>query len=249
MATLIEATRRVCSDFGKSEYWFRGHTDASWQLVPSVHRDYDNVAKRILLGRFRLAAPSRHAHCPELIDIAAWMCLAQHYGLPTRLLDWTSLLIAAAYFAVSYVPSPGPAAVWMLVPSELNRASSFGTDGLFMLHGPDVKPLLAAAVDGGPPNDSVLAALAPYQDLRIMVQQGAFTIHGDSTPLEHAKGAERFLAKFVIPEDARPTLDDELWVLGTRRSALFPDLANLALELRNDQRLAPKNRPPASTVA
>lgn len=232
----------MCRGFGKTEYWFRGHARASWRLVPSVHRDYENIAERALLVRFRLEAPTRHSHCPELTDIPAWLTLARHYGLPTRLLDWTGSLTAAAYFAVAHEPQAGPAAIWILVPRELNRRSSFASDGLFLLHGYEARSLVGKAVDGGSPDDSALAVLAPNQDLRIAVQQGGFTIHGDGSPLEDRTDAEHLLAKVVIPEEAKPTFDDELWVLGMRRSALFPDLANLARELATDQRLLPKRQ-------
>ena len=240
VATLLDAARKVCLGFGRTAYWFRGHARADWSLVPSVHRDYSSVGERNLMGRFLMSAPTRHSRCPEIRDGAPWLCLMQHFGLPTRLLDWTGSLLASVYFAVSYDPMPGPAAVWVLVPSELNKASSHKSDSTFLIHGPEAMPLVKGAFDGGLESDDVLAVLGQDVDLRMTVQQGAFTIHGDATPLEQRSGAERFLAQFVIPENAKPTFDDELWVLGMRRSALFPDLGNLAKDLANDRRLIPK---------
>jgi hypothetical protein len=49
-----------------------------------------------------------------------WLFLAQHVGLPTRLLDWTEGLLVAVYFALK---ETNPA-VWMLDPVELNRRAS-----------------------------------------------------------------------------------------------------------------------------
>lgn len=240
IATLIVAARKVLQGFGRTLYWFRGHASADWTLVPSVHRHYDNIGERNLLGRFRLAAPTRYSRCPEITDVASWIALMQHFGLPTRLLDWTGSLLAAAYFAVSYERKPGPAAIWVLLPSELNRASSYGRDVTFLLHGPEAGPFLVAASDGTPSPDEVIAVLGQDLDLRMTVQMGAFTLHGTGEPLERRMGAEEYLAKFVIPEEAKNTFDEELWVLGIRRSTLFPDLSNLAHELASDWRLVPR---------
>lgn len=247
VASFIDATRRVCAGFGRIGYWFRGHGQAQWKLVPSVHRHYDSNGEQSLAARFRLAAPTRYAKSSELKDDASWLCLMQHFGLPTRLLDWTASPLAALYFAVAYEPMPGPGAVWVLTPSGLNKCSRHARDLTFILHGPEAQALVWAAFRHGQPDDDVLAVLGQDIDLRMTVQQGAFTIHGNDVPLEERPRAERYLAKFLIPERAKMTLDEELWVLGVRRSALFPDLANLAADLADDQRLVPRRQPRANT--
>jgi hypothetical protein len=239
MAGLLERGRELCLGFGRTPYWFRGHSIADWHLVPSVHRDYDNLSERNLMGRFRMGAPTRNAKVPDIGDLGSWICLMQHFGLPTRLLDWTGSLLVAVYFAVVFDRKPGPAAVWILVPSELNKAM-LGVDHTCLVHGPEIRPLLSSAFDGTLETDQVLAALGQDVDLRMTVQQGAFTVHGDASPLESRVGAERYLAKIVIPESAKSNFDDELWFLGIRRATLFPDLANLAKDLAEDWRLIPK---------
>jgi len=240
-ASFLDTSRRALSGFGRTVYWYRGHASATWLLVPSVHRTYDNVGEHSLMARFRLSAPTRREKCPELRDLAGWICLMQHFGLPTRLLDWTASPLAALYFAVSHEPQPGPAAVWVLVPSELNRASACRQDATLVLTGPEAKPLLEAAFEGGRQVDETLAVVGQDVDLRMTVQQAAFTIHGTDAPLEARPASETCLAKFLIPEAAKEHLAEELWVLGIRRSGLFPDLASLAKDLATDFRMiAPK---------
>jgi len=240
IAELINAVRRICSGFGQTQYWFRGHASTDWKLVPSVHRNYDPEGEHNLMARFRLAAPTRYEQCPELHDWASWISLMQHYGLPTRLLDWSGSLLAAVYFAVAYDPKPGPGAVWVLLPSGLNKVSCHTQEYIFTLTGPEAKPLLQAAFADGVVIDEALAVYGQDTSLRMALQMGAFTIHGTDKPLEERKGAHQYLAQLIIPEKAKATFEEELWVLGIRRSTLSLDLTNLALELTNDHRLVPK---------
>ena len=242
IGSLVAIARKALRGFGKTQYLFRGHAVADWKLIPSVHRHYDSIGEQSLAGRFRLAAPTRYSNCPDLNDVASWISLMQHFGLPTRLLDWTGSLLTAAYFAVAHEPKTGPAAIWVLLPSELNKVSRYKKDAAFLLHGPEARPLLSAAINGSPCDDDVIAVLPVDLDLRMTVQLGAFTLHATAEPLEERKGAENYLAKFIIPEDAKPILRDELWVLGVRRSMLFPDLENLAQDLASDNRLISRRR-------
>ena len=238
IGSLLAAARKALPGFGKAQYIFRGHADSSWQLVPSVYRDYDRRGEKNLAGRFRIAAPTRHSRGPGLTDEPGWMSLMQHFRLPTRLLDWTGSLLTAAYFAVAHEAKLGPAAIWALFPNKLNEASSHSTGVHFLLHGPEAGPLIAAAFSGSACADDVLAVLPVEIDVRMTVQMSSFTLHTTAEPLEKRGGAEKYLlAKFVIPEVARSAFADELWMLGARRSVLFPDLANLAQELTSDDRI------------
>jgi hypothetical protein len=66
----------------------------------------------------------------------------------------------------------------------------------------------------------------------MLIQQGAVTVHASPTPLNKIEGCDTWLRKFVIPAEALPSFARELQLLGLRRGDLFPDLDNLARELR-----------------
>ena len=118
----------------------------------------------------------------------------------------------------------------------LNQELMKNTGGIFLMNGSEVKPLLRAALSGMP-IDSAAAAYGSDVDMRMTIQQGAYTVHGDATPLEDRSAAEHFLMKIFIAEKAKHALEEELSFLGIRRSTLFPDLANLAKDLASDTRL------------
>lgn len=231
LATLLEATRDVCTRFGKKEYWFRGHAVADWKLVPAVHRNFGRLAEISLTNRFVLGAPTRYQNCPGTGEWGDWICLMQHFGLPTRLLDWTRSLLTAAFFATSYEKKSGPGVVWILSPSALNKIHS-DTEGVFLASGNAIREIMSPAIlPDYPATNKVAAMMGREIDMRMAIQLGAFTIHGDPTPLEMTEMAEKLLGKILIPENAKERIEEELWVCGVRRSTLFPDLSNFAQEL------------------
>jgi hypothetical protein len=244
VSSLLDALRHLTPDVGVTLWWFRGHSCSDYRLVPGVYRKYSRQTERLLLHRFIQGAPTRCAKCPSLEDYAGWLSLMQHYGLPTRLLDWTASPLFAAYFAVAHKPEPDKdGAIWMLVPSQLNQ-SSLGTEHIPWLHGNDAERFVNPPFVGGDNAGGAIAVVAPEIDVRMTVQQGTFTIHGDTTPLENNANANSFLIKFIIPKEAKPTVTKELQVLAIRKSTLFPDLANLADELSQDERYHLRGPPP-----
>lgn len=261
--TLDELTKAVRTIFRKSRtgWWFRGHPDASWHLLPKVWRGYDAQTERYLTNLFYQRAKLRHAQFPESNDYAGWLALMQHYGLPTRLLDWSDSVLIAAYFATRYnrdILGNTPdrdAAIWMLDPCRLNHAQ--GYERVFPpLNANSVAPLVLAAFkdeSAAKPRRSrvstakscrgmrydVLAAVPVNHDLRMLMQQGAFTIHATPDPLNTRPDCGSWLKKLVIPRNCVASISVSLDILGVRLSDVFPDLGHLAIDLTNMHRPIP----------
>jgi len=79
--------------------WFRGQS-RNWELKPKVFRTRPNQLhdEGNLFAHCQIRLPDYHNRCRTKFD---WLCLMQHYAVPSRLLDWSESLLIALYFAVS----------------------------------------------------------------------------------------------------------------------------------------------------
>ena len=110
----------VCQLAGTDEFFWRGQGDSSWFLCSSLYRFFDGhdvpvtsrtKIERLSIQEFR-ASHMRVVNQPpsgERISMTDIMVRMQHYGCPTRLLDWTWSPYIAAYFALTDIKPTGGA--------------------------------------------------------------------------------------------------------------------------------------------
>jgi hypothetical protein len=242
LGSLVEAVTAATTARGRP-LWYRGQQCVDWDVQASIHRDYTPEDERNLTNRFRSRAGMRYVRTPAHGDQAAWLSLMQHYGLPTRLIDWTRSPLIAAYFAVeSQISTAAPtepdvdAVIWVLRPHALNHLMG-RTEVTPSINGDLCRPLLSPAFDHEAPETNLIrAVMGSETDLRLFVQQGCFTIHSDRTPLNRIPGHGRYLDALVIPAGSVRRLADELDVCSFRQGDIFPDLGHLAAELTETHR-------------
>ena len=265
---LFEAAKSASA--GKHLVWFRGQNrvgddHGKWKLKPQIHRPwtgptgkpvyYTHTQEVKMAQLFRTQAVSRHAACPSDGELGKWLALMRHYGLPTRLLDWTESILVAAFFAVEEAhsenpfsdksgyadlpvekrpPEHQPGVIWALKPYQLNRVVDGRAFIMILEMGTRNTPaIIADAFRDNPTATGNWAAVSHEIDLRIMIQQSRFTIHGSADPLEDHPEAGKFLNRLEIPPGSKKDLRDALFAAGIRYSTLFPDLSYLAKDISN----------------
>ena len=225
--------------------WFRGHPKADYKLIPSIFRKkYDEEG---LTQMFRNRAPvlgnapERSGHVDE------WLFLMQHYGAPTRLLDWTESAIIGLFFTLytrtlNNIDENNNAALWMLHPLELNKLST-GKDefpNTWSDHEGNIVRQNLFIPFGTGENPSVLpiAIQTTYGKNVMASQKSCFTIHGENkqdfeTMFQgHPFECEGYIRKYLVPSSSRKDIAEELDTLGITHSVVFPDFAGLSTELK-----------------
>ncbi|WP_423414848.1 FRG domain-containing protein [Hyphomicrobium sp. B1] len=245
LSSLDAAIEDVNRRFDGARPWWRGHANQSWELIPRVFRVELPAAapisynERALLSHFRDRAPTRFNGCPQADDVMGWLFLGQHYGLPTRLLDWTISPLTALYFAVSQGHDHEDGHLYALSPLRLNVATSGVETERFSLGEPVVAQFALDAIGDTRkvfhhPLPAAVAISTREIDVRMLVQQSVFTLHSKATPLIDFNRGDPgpILKRYLIPSAAKANLRNRLAHLGLREASLFPDLGHLADELR-----------------
>jgi hypothetical protein len=264
LASLEKVVIDLGNEFGKEAMWWRGQALTSWPLKPKVYReppkkDGEKNKKYIehaLINHFQMRALGRLGHRPRPWSDLEWMILAQHYGLPTRLLDWTENPLIALYFAVfdkSYETDIVESCLWALSPKMLNvQESNPGNpneaqDGLIFSDEPVVRAMVMQAFGvkcktiikttriRRSAMPKVIALASGENDERIVAQSGRFTIHACDSALEDFERKDKYLRKFIIPKEAKEHLQQRLHQLGIRCWNVFPDLQLLAEGLNRSE--------------
>ena len=223
----IEREKRVEVDAGnRADFLFRGQRHDE-PLIPTLAklrpRGKTLKNERLMMYDFERLRPPFTEFEPR--DDWDKLALAQHHGLPTRLLDWTYSALTALWFCVRHPPMSGKAGkrldgvVWIL--KSLPE---------------DFVPLDGHESPYRPGRTRIFRPRAITR--RILAQSGVFTCHkrtsdGRFVPLESSKVYKKRLVKIPISARLFASLRDDLIANGVSSLSLFPDLDGLAAHLRH----------------
>lgn len=220
--------------YSGDDWSFRGHANLAFELLPSIGRrkdtsyrlDLDAIfgedteygymleEERSLFAEFKRLSHLFDDGRPK--NVWAWLALAQHHGLPTRLLDWSSNPLIACFFAIEQGTAHGDE----------------GPDGRVVA----LQKTSIAKVDGEDqsvsPFDMALdvALLSPPIAVpRLAAQRGFFTIHRNPfTPWK----PDPALPCFDIPANVKPFFQRRLHYMGIDRATIYCDLDALCSTLQ-----------------
>lgn len=209
----------------RSRWVFRGHSNVAYALVPSVGRGEHKSKSRAKYERslFDMFCREARGHLTELPNNDwEWLALAQHHGLPTRLLDWTSNPLAALYFAVS-ADAANDGALFALFAKTKASESVLSVSPFKIERAVKYFPHIVSP--------------------RIRAQEGVFIACADvELPLDKALREDWVVERYVIPARAKEGLLYELFRLGVHASALFPGIDGLAARLKWQHSVVPPQR-------
>jgi len=236
-----------------SRVWFRGHSKRSYKLEPGVYRDEFTAQaqtmpganlenkrlnlEREMLSEFRTAGATLH----DPNHVVALYFTAQHYGMPTRLLDWTGNPLAALFFAVCENETEH-GDVYMMEPTQVIPPSSPGAKGeprhVKTMRYPYVADAIGLSYWHKPQEKRqplILPVRPDNQVGRIGQQCSLFTLHmHQSTPKTNPT-----LARIKIPAGNKEGLREELFRLNINQFSIFYDLDHLSKEILRNWDLRP----------
>jgi len=233
--------------------WFRGEEDSTTptKLKPKLYRSKEGRVKLLrqeqdLRMEFRRRG-SQFLGEGKPSDHWEWYFLMQHYGVPTRLLDWSDGALVALYFALKPCDATHDAVVYMLDPWWLNElvfkklpvCKDDRSRGSALPDWPEAQDYLSKdEFDNESVGPKLPLAIDPsHVARRFAAQRSRFTIFGRDT-----NGLARLckkedkncpLRRILIKRSAVQEMREDLALCGISESMIFPDLEGFGRELNS----------------
>jgi len=189
---------------------YRGMTDSSYALKTSLGRCEPLNGKTILqlekriMKLFKESSISYLENKPQ--NELEWLAIAQHFGLPTRLLDWSYNPLVATFFAVEENENVD-AVIYTFSGAETIQDSS--------------KVKLTDL-------DKVIRYRPPHISTRIQNQAGLFTLHNEpEKEFTHPR-----LNKIIIPSKTKRSIKKSLFKYGISQKLIYPGLEGISKDIK-----------------
>lgn len=237
---LFKDTYNPRIDRFKSRFAYRGVSSENYKMETSLMRlggEYPKVEGH-LLKQFKKYA---YKHIENKKDDWYWLSVGQHYGLPTRLLDWTYSPDVALHFATCNTDKyDKDGAIWKVNYKKVHQSLppillGHVTDENTWILTVDILEKMFESIKqldhiGHEKGDFVIFFEPPALDERIYNQFAYFSICSRPTLLidDWLSKNPDFWQKVIIPKELKWELRDKLDQRNISERTLFPGMAGLA---------------------
>ena len=255
---------------GNQSFLYRGESRTDYMLIPSLYREktvngvtsmvyLEDNDERNIIHEFITEAAS-FSNSINIEDSFRWVQYAQHFGVPTRLLDWTINPLVALYFAcISNQDVDGKVYVLQSESYKQRISDQLSNE----LNGRSVEQVANNMIWHEEKGFEFPTIIRPfYFDKRMSAQSSCFMMWGDKKePFDImlkemekekpslvfrtiVKGDERIivqeiksaLSEFIVPANMKNRLLHELDAINVNQATLFPGLDGIgkSIEWRNN---------------
>lgn len=225
--------------------WYRGIKGPKTELLPGLYRP-DNGSKLSIKKALKLEnnyaidflVNYEALHIKTINDPWAQYAAMQHYGLKTRILDWTKSPLIGLFFALyerNHINNDSTPTVWVMNPACLNKRSVNQSEIIMPNGFLNKKYLPTALLDSDVYKRHFvkypIALELPLSNRRMVSQQAAVTVHGkDIDPIEKTLKNKGLCKICIDPTKAKKMLQ-ELFLLGITEDYIYQDLDSLCLRI------------------
>jgi len=217
--------------------WYRGQNNYNYYLLPSLLRYENGIDKETYLFKSFQKFGERIFERRK----SEWETLfeMQHYGIPTRLLDWSETFGISLFFAAFYNNSSNleeDAAIYLLNPTRLNGYS--GKNKVYAIPRDENEYSYSNIYWKNIPfaPNAPISIEPIFINSRMLAQRGMFTVHDNSIePIEI-----RFpnaIRKLKLPKTLIPAALEFLDLSNINEFTVYPDMGGIADFLRKSSGL------------
>ncbi len=227
----------------RSSYVYRGLEDVSYDLSTSLNRLGESHLEKHLLRNFRKYSQMED----EKKSIWNWLAIAQHHGLPTRLLDWTYSPLVALHFATNdFTTFNRDGMIWAInyydakkyLPEPLKQIINEEGSHVFTAEMLDKAVKSLTQLRKLKTEDFMVFFEPPSMDQRIVNQYALFSMMSNPDTLLHrwlhSTSIQHF--RIIIPQKLKWEVRDKLDQSNINERVLFPGLDGLATWLKRHYR-------------